>query len=193
MFPAWPVCSEVWIFSKQWAFLLPTRAFGKHIFLPWGPKYTFQSGLIVRVHLKVPRFRYSPKPWGRRSTLLWLCWVLWSPYSLTENKYLWLKNSWNKLFQAVCCFGLHYRLLFLRVKHGESCSSPASAALALPTQPVLSFINQSQRLEHCGCALLDILSIAAAPQPSLKHRQCRRSHSVSLLQDPLLISLLVNK
>lgn len=70
---------------------------------------------------------------------------------LTHKKatYQLLKVSWNKLFKAVCCFGLYYRLLFVRVKHGESHSPPASAALALPTQLVLPSMNQFQRLEHC--------------------------------------------
>lgn len=48
----------------------------------------------------------------------------------------------------------------------ESHSLPTSVALALLTQSVLSFINQFQRFEHCDWALLNILSIAAAPQPS---------------------------
>lgn len=151
----------------------PTHAFGKCVFLPCGPKYTFQSGVIMRVHLKVPGLLYSPKTWARRNTWLWLCWVLWYPRSLIENIYRQLKIPWNKLFQAVCRFGLHYRLLFLRVKHGKSHSLPVSAALSLPVQPALSFINQFQRLEHWGCALLDVLSSAAALQPSRSHRQCK--------------------
>lgn len=142
------------------------------------PKYTFWSGLIIRVHLKVPRFLYSPKPW-ERSTLKSM---------LTQKTYQWLKISWNKLYQAVCCFGLHYRLLFLSVKHKESHSPPASVALALPAPPVVSFIGQFQRHEHCGCALVGILSIATAPQPLLRHRQCKSP----VLQDSLLISLLAN-
>lgn len=146
----------------------PTHAFGKHVFLPWGPKYTFQSGLILSVHLEVTRFLYSPKPWTRRSTLLWMALKDTLKSMVTHRKHVsMVKKFLNKLFQAVWCFGSRCRLLFLRVKHGESHSPLASAALALPARPVLSFINQFQMIEHCGCALLD------TPQPSLRHCQCK--------------------
>lgn len=68
MFPVWPVSSEIWIYSRlgisaacQQQQCLPVCAFDKHIFLPQGQKYPFQSWLIVSIHLKVPWFLYSPK------------------------------------------------------------------------------------------------------------------------------------
>lgn len=48
----------------------------------------------------------------------------------------------------------------------ESHNLPTSVALALLTQSVFSFANRFQRFEHYGCGLLNIQSIAAAPQTS---------------------------
>lgn len=44
----------------------PTCAFDKHVFLPWGLKYTVQSGLVVRVTPKSAQVSLLIKAMGRK-------------------------------------------------------------------------------------------------------------------------------